>query len=187
MRRPIVKVGSILLLCVGIVGLLFIMQERKDGIEEIEDQPILTPHVTSEPATLKKLEWVSHCQENSSVESIYKFSKLPAHIKDFLRYKHCTSFPQILNAPQKCGGRAKSKRVFLLLAIKTSPGNYERRAIIRQTWGEENSYNGAHIRRIFLSGTSKNESEDKQLRQLLKIESETYGDILQWNFHDTFF
>ncbi|XP_040177358.1 acetylgalactosaminyl-O-glycosyl-glycoprotein beta-1,3-N-acetylglucosaminyltransferase-like [Rana temporaria] len=187
MRRPIVKVGSILLLCVGFVGLLFIMQESKDKIEEIEDRPVFARHVICEPAIIKKLERVSHCQENSSVKSIDGFSKLPEHIKDFLRYKHCRNFSQILNAPQKCGGRAESKGVFLLLAIKTSPGNYERRAIIRQTWGEENSYNGAHVRRIFLSGTSKTMSKDKRFRQLLKVESETYGDILQWNFHDTFF
>lgn len=190
MRRSILTVESILLLCVGLVGLLFIMQESKDGINEIVEQPVLAPHVTHGPVgpvTLQKIEWVSHCQENSSVESIDGFSKLPEHIKDFLRYRHCRSFPQILNAPQKCGGRSQSKGVFLLLAIKTSPGNYERRAIIRQTWGEENSYNGAHVRRIFLSGTAKNERENKHLRQLLKIESETYDDILQWNFHDTFF
>ncbi|XP_073449419.1 N-acetyllactosaminide beta-1,3-N-acetylglucosaminyltransferase 3-like [Aquarana catesbeiana] len=187
MRWSIVKVGGILLLCVGFVYLLFFMQESKDEIEEIEDRPVLAPHGTYEPTIIKKLERVSRCVENSSVQSIDGFSKLPEHIKDFLRYKHCKSFPQILNAPQKCGGRAESKGVFLLLVIKTSPGNYERRAIIRQTWGEENSYNGAHVRRIFLSGTSKDTSEDKYFRQLLKTESKTYGDILQWNFHDTFF
>ncbi|XP_018416651.1 PREDICTED: N-acetyllactosaminide beta-1,3-N-acetylglucosaminyltransferase 3-like [Nanorana parkeri] len=187
MRRSIIKVESVLLLCVGFVCLLFIMQESKDEKEEIENRPVLASPVTYGAAELKKIEWVSGCQENSTVELVAGFSKLPAHIKDFLKYRHCRNFPQILNAPQKCGGRAASKGVFLLLAIKSSPGNYERRAIIRQTWGEENSYNGAHVKRIFLSGTSNNEREGKHLRQLLKIESETYGDILQWDFHDSFF
>ncbi|XP_072260805.1 N-acetyllactosaminide beta-1,3-N-acetylglucosaminyltransferase 3-like [Pyxicephalus adspersus] len=186
MRRSIIKVESLLLVFVGLVGLLFILQGSKDR-EETENQPVLTPRVTLEPAERKKLEWVSHCKRNSSAESIEGFSKLPAHIQNFLRYRHCRSFPKILNAPKKCGGKSASNEVFLLLAIKSSPGNYERRAIIRQTWGEEHQYNGANVKRIFLSGTSTNEKEDKHLRQLLKIESETYGDILQWDFHDTFF
>lgn len=187
MKRSILKVESLLLLCVGFVGLLFIIQRSEDEIDEIDHQPSSTSSLFYEPSELKKLAWVSSCRENSTVEHVDGFSKLPDHIKDFLRYRHCRSFPQILKAAQKCGGRAASKRVFLLLAIKSSPGNYERRAIIRQTWGKENLYKGARVKRIFLSGTSKNERDDKHLRQLLKIESETYRDIIQWDFHDTFF
>ncbi|XP_063770488.1 N-acetyllactosaminide beta-1,3-N-acetylglucosaminyltransferase 3 isoform X2 [Pseudophryne corroboree] len=190
MRRSSFMIESLLLLCVGFAGLLFIMQGNEDetpAVEKLEHQPVLDHRLTVAPAELKKLEWVSRCKVNTSVESIAGFFKLPAHIQDFLRYRHCRSFPQILNSPRKCGSAAASKGVFLLLAIKSSPGNYERRTIIRQTWGEQNSYEGAQVRRIFLSGTSKNMREDKHLRQLLRIESKTYGDILQWDFHDTFF
>ncbi|KAM9330633.1 N-acetyllactosaminide beta-1,3-N-acetylglucosaminyltransferase 3 [Gastrophryne carolinensis] len=187
MRRSFVKMESVLLLCVGFVGLLFIIHESQDRVNEIEKDPIALPRFVRDSAEQGKIDWVSRCQKNSSVESEDGFSKLPGHIQDFLRYRHCKSFPMILNAPEKCGGTAASKGVFLLLAIKSSPGNYERRAIIRQTWGEENRYNNAYVKRIFLSGTSKNQLEDKHLRQLLKIESEAYGDILQWDFHDSFF
>ncbi|XP_075707045.1 N-acetyllactosaminide beta-1,3-N-acetylglucosaminyltransferase 3 [Rhinoderma darwinii] len=190
MRLTFGKFESILLLSVGFVGLLFIMQGDGDEqltLDEEEDQPAIPSRFTVAPAEFKKLEWLPACQDNTSMQSIEGFSKLPAHIQDFLLYRHCRSFPQILKSPNKCGGAAVSRNVFLLLAIKSSPGNYERRAIIRQTWGEETSYQGAHVKRIFLSGTSKNEREDRHLRQLLKIESETYGDILQWDFHDTFY
>ncbi|XP_068090211.1 N-acetyllactosaminide beta-1,3-N-acetylglucosaminyltransferase 3 [Hyperolius riggenbachi] len=187
MRRSFIKLETLLLLSVGIVGLLFILQRNEDRVLIIESKPELPPHFTSGQDSLPGLEWVSQCQENSSAENVDGFSKLPEHIKDFLRYKHCRNFPQILNAPEKCGGRVKSKRIFLLLAIKSSPGNYERRAIIRQTWGKQSSYNGAQVKRIFLSGTSKDVKEDRHLRKLLQIESDTYGDIIQWDFHDTFF
>ncbi|XP_018420279.1 PREDICTED: N-acetyllactosaminide beta-1,3-N-acetylglucosaminyltransferase 3-like [Nanorana parkeri] len=134
-----------------------------------------------------KQEWVSSCQANSSVVSIDGFSTLPEHIQDFLRYKHCRWFPQLLNAHQKCDGRDASRGVFLLLAIKSSPENYDRRAVIRQTWGKQNNYNGSHVKRIFLLGTSKKQQESRHLHQLLRIESASYGDILQWVFHDSFF
>ncbi|XP_040273395.1 N-acetyllactosaminide beta-1,3-N-acetylglucosaminyltransferase 3 isoform X1 [Bufo bufo] len=192
MRLSFIKLESVLLLGVGFAGLLFIMYQGEDRDEPLtlnkkDHKPVIPSHLTVAPTVIKKLVWLPQCQENKTMESIEGFLNLPAHIQDFLRYRHCRSFPQILNSPKKCGGAALSKDIFLLLAIKSSPGNYERRAVIRQTWGEETSYGGAHVRRIFVSGTSKNEREDKHLRQLQKIESETYRDILQWDFHDTFF
>ncbi|XP_075046821.1 N-acetyllactosaminide beta-1,3-N-acetylglucosaminyltransferase 3 [Mixophyes fleayi] len=190
MRRSSLKVESILLLCVGFAGILFIMLGSENeplAMDKKEQERALASRLTIAPNVVKKLEWVSRCQENPTVKSIDGFLMLPAHIQDFLRYRHCRSFPQILNAPIKCGSVAASKGIFLILAIKSSPGNYERRSIIRQTWGEQTSYEGARVKRIFLSGTVMNTREDKHLRQLLRIESQTYRDILQWDFHDTFF
>ncbi|XP_077343752.1 N-acetyllactosaminide beta-1,3-N-acetylglucosaminyltransferase 3-like [Lithobates pipiens] len=182
MGRFFAKVESMLLLCMGFVGLLFIMQGRLD-VENNKDQTVIPSRFTRVPDEPKNIEWISSCKENSSAASIIGFSTLPGHIQDFLRYKHCRNFSQILNAPQKCNGRAASKGVFLLLAIKSSPANYDRRSVIRQSWGKQDNYNGVHVKRIFLSGTSKN----RHLHHLLRIESESYGDILQWGFHDTFF
>ncbi|XP_075467375.1 N-acetyllactosaminide beta-1,3-N-acetylglucosaminyltransferase 3-like [Ascaphus truei] len=127
------------------------------------------------------------CLENTSVHSFPDFIKQPQAMKDFLTYRHCNNFPQLLDSPMKCGGLASSKEVFLLIAIKSSPVNYARRETIRKTWGAENTYNGAQVRRIFLSGIPKTQSERKRMRQLLTTESQTYGDILQWDFQDTFY
>ncbi|XP_044124967.1 N-acetyllactosaminide beta-1,3-N-acetylglucosaminyltransferase 3-like [Bufo gargarizans] len=192
MRLSFIKLGSVVLLGAGFAVLLFIMHRGEDRYEpptrnKTEHKPVLPSRLTVSPTEIENLVRLPQCQENKTVESIKDFSKLPAHIQDFMRYSHCRSFPKILDSPNKCGGAAASKDIFLLLAIKSSPSNYERRAIIRQTWGKETSYGGAHVRRIFISGTSKNEGEDEHLRQLLKIESTKYGDILQWDFHDTFF
>ncbi|KAG8594750.1 hypothetical protein GDO81_001321 [Engystomops pustulosus] len=184
MRLSIVKINGIILLILALTGFFFFIYGDKD---RGEPNPTISFHFNVVTAALNNSESLPACKMNTSMESIVDFSKLPEHIKDFLLYKHCRSFPQILNSPDKCGGPAASKNVFLLLAIKSSPSNYERRVAIRKTWGKETSYEGAHVKRIFLSGTSKNEREDRHLRHLLQIESQTYGDILQWDFHDTFF
>uniref|UniRef100_A0A8C5PW50 Hexosyltransferase n=1 Tax=Leptobrachium leishanense TaxID=445787 RepID=A0A8C5PW50_9ANUR len=191
MRWKTLKVEVLILFTVGLLGILFILQGTNDGTPEVEDKPpkkinIATPRAPHN-SYLPALEWVSRCKINTSVERIIGFSELPEHIKDFLRYRHCKHFPQILNSPMKCGGPASSEEVFLLLAIKSSPGNYERRAILRQTWAVEQKYSGAQVKTIFLSGTVGDEKINKRMKRLLEIEHKTHGDILQWDFKDSFF
>ncbi|NP_001089217.1 uncharacterized protein LOC734264 [Xenopus laevis] len=190
MRRTFIKAEILVLLAVGILSLLFILREDQNDpvvFEEIEESSPdhLTDIVTKAP--IVKLEWHSRCKPNDSVKSISGFSALPPHIKDFLKYRHCRSFPLIIDSPNKCGGPSASKGVFLLLAIKSSPGNYERRAVIRQTWGAEETYGTAKVKRIFISGIPKVDKEVKRMNKLLKIESQKFGDIIQWDFQDTFF
>ncbi|KAM6107249.1 N-acetyllactosaminide beta-1,3-N-acetylglucosaminyltransferase 3 [Pterocles gutturalis] len=127
------------------------------------------------------------CVANASVHNISGFDQLPAHVRDFLRYRHCRSFPELLSVPQKCGGPRGSSDIFLLLAIKSSPGNYERREVIRKSWGQERTFEGAFIRRVFLLGVSPNARDAKKLNQLLRLEQREHGDVLQWDFRDTFF
>ncbi|NXJ96492.1 B3GN3 acetylglucosaminyltransferase, partial [Corythaixoides concolor] len=127
------------------------------------------------------------CVANVSVQNISGFAQLPAHVQDFMRYRHCRSFPALLNVPDKCGGPKGSPDVFLLLAIKSSPRNYERREVIRKTWGQERSFEGAFIRRVFLVGAAAGPRDAKKLNQLLRLEQQEHGDVLQWDFRDTFF
>ncbi|XP_043946563.1 N-acetyllactosaminide beta-1,3-N-acetylglucosaminyltransferase 3-like [Protopterus annectens] len=127
------------------------------------------------------------CKENTSVANIKGFSGLFEHIKDFLKYKHCRNFPIIHDAPMKCGGSEQSDKIFLLLVIKSSPKFYTRRQTIRKTWGEERKYEGVQIRLLFILGVHSDQKESKKLQQLLSIESKENGDILQWDFYDTFF
>ncbi|NXW85315.1 B3GN3 acetylglucosaminyltransferase, partial [Alopecoenas beccarii] len=127
------------------------------------------------------------CVANVSVHDIPDFASLPGHVQDFMRYRHCRSFPALLSVPGKCGGPEGSTNVFLLLAIKSSPVNYERREVIRKTWGQERTFEGAFIRRVFLVGVSPNARDAKKLNRLLQVEQREHGDVLQWNFKDTFF
>ncbi|XP_043911336.1 N-acetyllactosaminide beta-1,3-N-acetylglucosaminyltransferase 3-like [Protopterus annectens] len=130
---------------------------------------------------------IPECKENTSVATISGFSELATHIKDFLKYKHCRNFEMIHDIPNKCDGPQQTDKVFLFLAIKSSPNNYERREVIRKTWGQERIYRGMQIRRIFILGVTSEEKEKKKFQQLIHIENQQYGDILQWDFYDTFF
>lgn len=123
------------------------------------------------------------CQANLSVADHPDFAALPAHIRDFLLYRHCRDFP-LLREPRatKC-----APPVFLLLAIKSSPGNYGRRQVLRSTWARERQVRGAPLRRLFLVGSDRDPLQARKLNRLLELEARAHGDILQWDFHDSFF
>ncbi|KAM4575249.1 N-acetyllactosaminide beta-1,3-N-acetylglucosaminyltransferase 3-like [Fundulus diaphanus] len=126
------------------------------------------------------------CKANLSMNDTKDFSSLPNVIKDFLLYRHCRSFPMLLDLPGKCGGVNRSKEVFLLLVIKSSPLNYDRREVLRKTWAKERLQNGVWIRRLFILGTAGSGHEKLKMNTLLKAEQDDFNDILQWDFNDTF-
>ncbi|XP_041791240.1 N-acetyllactosaminide beta-1,3-N-acetylglucosaminyltransferase 3-like [Chelmon rostratus] len=127
------------------------------------------------------------CQQNLAAANVTGFGSLPGNIKDFLYYRHCRHFPMLLDLPDKCGGADRSGEVFLLLVIKSSPGNYDRREVLRKTWAKERRQDGAWIRRIFISGTTASGFEKTRLNKLLEMEQREHSDILQWDFSDTFY
>nr|XP_020139374.1 N-acetyllactosaminide beta-1,3-N-acetylglucosaminyltransferase 3 [Microcebus murinus] len=123
------------------------------------------------------------CRANASAAAHPDFAAQPPHVRDFLLHRHCRDFPLLQDAPPaKCAGP-----VFLLLAIKSAPANYERRELVRRTWGRERRARGLPLRRLFLVGTARDPLQARKLNRLLRMEARAHGDILQWDFHDAFF
>lgn len=104
-----------------------------------------------------------------------------------------SNFHYLLDHPDKCAG----KDVLLLLFVKTSPENIERRNAIRSTWGNETyiqSILGVTVRVVFALGAPhpnppKKEDmpgsrEDIQVR--LVLEDRQHGDLIQQDFLDSF-
>ncbi|ALM25940.1 UDP-GlcNAcbeta GAL beta1,3 N-acetyl glucosaminyl transferase 3 [Proboscivirus elephantidbeta4] len=124
------------------------------------------------------------CHANYSALPDINFVSYQVRVRNFMFYKHCRQFTLLQDVPEnKCpvGG------VFLLMVIKSAPANYERREAIRKTWGIE-TYTAYSIRRIFVVGTSADSStESEKVNWMLDAEARMYGDILQWDFHDTLF
>ncbi|XP_043985787.1 N-acetyllactosaminide beta-1,3-N-acetylglucosaminyltransferase 3-like [Gambusia affinis] len=130
--------------------------------------------------------FVPKCEADMSVADMKDFSSLPDAMKDFLYFRHCRTFPMLLDLPDKCGGDDGHKDVFLLLVIKSSPLNYDRREVLRKTWAKERLHNGVWIRRIFILGTSGSGYEKEKLNKLVREEQKDFNDILQWDFNDMF-
>lgn len=124
----------------------------------------------------------SNCTANLNLSSQEWFKSLDKNFQQFLLYQHCRYFPMIFNHPEKCKGD-----IYLLMVIKSVATQHDRREVIRETWGKEKVINGKRVKTIFLLATPPNEAERANHQKLLEYEDKIYGDILQWDFLDSFF
>ncbi|XP_061099994.1 UDP-GlcNAc:betaGal beta-1,3-N-acetylglucosaminyltransferase 7-like [Conger conger] len=124
----------------------------------------------------------TNCTANPNFNNMGWFVGLEANFKQFLLYRHCRYFPMIINHPEKCSGET-----YLLIVIKSTITQHDRRDIIRKTWGREQEVDGKRVKTLFLLGKSSNELEKAHHQKLLEYEDYIYGDILQWDFLDSFF
>lgn len=126
---------------------------------------------------------MASCQRDDKVMAQIKdFSSLPQRYKDFLLYRGCRSFPLITDAPSVC-----SKPPFLLLAIKSMAPHFDRRQAIRESWGRAGILDGHRIATVFLLGNTAATDHFPDLSNMVKHEAALHGDVLQWDYRDSFF
>lgn len=131
----------------------------------------------------------SRCRETNQEllqTNVHDFQSYPALFKEFVQGMKCRSSPILIDQPNKCFSTEGNgaNQTFLLFAIKSAPGNFERRQAVRETWAREGVYNGGlRVRRVFLLGHSA--VEDPDLSPLLSFEAKHFGDLLQWDFQES--
>ncbi|KAE8619882.1 hypothetical protein XENTR_v10010011 [Xenopus tropicalis] len=86
----------------------------------------------------------------------------------------------LLNPQEKC---QKQKPFLVLLVIARSP-DINSRLIIRETWGNESIYKDVAVVTVFLVGVSVNVTD--RVQEQLEEEMNTYGDLVQQDFTDTY-
>ncbi|KAM4742452.1 N-acetyllactosaminide beta-1,3-N-acetylglucosaminyltransferase 2 [Anableps anableps] len=125
--------------------------------------------------------WSACKEENQDILrlNVHDFNSYPPLFQTFLKGMNCRSPPILINQPMKC-----NNHTFLLFAIKSSPGNFERRQAVRETWGREGLYeNGHRVRLVFFLGNYP--PDDPNLGALLSFEAKHFRDIVQWDFHES--
>ncbi|KAG8437657.1 hypothetical protein GDO86_008390, partial [Hymenochirus boettgeri] len=105
--------------------------------------------------------------------------------QQYLRSKDHRNFSLVINQPNKC--RKFPPDPFLLIAIKSTVEEFDRRESVRKTWGREGLISGVRVQRVFLLGTPKNKTAVSVWESLMRQESHYFKDILLWDFIDTFF
>ena len=77
------------------------------------------------------------------------------------------------------------KSMHLLITIKSSCQNIERRNAIRETWGNSD-WNRKHTKfdskLVFLLAAC----ESTELEESVRVEDKNYNDLVQWDFQDSF-
>ncbi|KAF7203818.1 lactosylceramide 1,3-N-acetyl-beta-D-glucosaminyltransferase A [Nothobranchius furzeri] len=115
------------------------------------------------------------------------------HSKDGSRSSggNLENYPYLLNHPGKCTGKngKDGGNVLLLLFVKSSPVNMERRQDIRDTWGNESfiwSKLGVSVKLLFAVGIQPDVDQRSWVQDSLQREDQVYKDLIQQNFLDTF-
>ncbi|CAL8264194.1 unnamed protein product [Lota lota] len=113
-------------------------------------------------------------------------------IQEFARHMHKRDYP-VVTGPRDACGAGRGHQTLLLLAIKTTVQNARNRQTIRDTWGRagwvggQRGDGGGYVRRVFLLGTDDRQNDSVERPGPLRAESRLHGDILQWDFRDSFF
>lgn len=94
-------------------------------------------------------------------------------------YPVVTSMPYKINNKNVCSGVDK---VSCLVMVHTAPTHFSRRLRMRATWLNSTHYSPENVRVVFLLG----EVVDPLLQRKIEKESETYKDIVQGYFLDSY-
>lgn len=108
---------------------------------------------------------------NSSLEA--NILNLPKN--DFKKLINLENFEYLMN-PKTCQNLIKPPIIIIL--IHSAPENFQKRKMIRETWGKSNSY----VLLLFLLGNVKS----SKLQHKLNFENQIKGDIVQGNFYDNY-
>lgn len=131
----------------------------------------------------------SRCRETNQEllqTNVHDFTSYPVLFQTFLQGMNCRSPPVLISQPHRCmsGEGEGNNHTFLLFAVKSTPGNFERRQAVRETWGREQVYQGGlRVRLVFVLGSPA--LDDPDLSLLLSLEAKHFGDVLQWDFHES--
>ncbi|XP_071199338.1 UDP-GlcNAc:betaGal beta-1,3-N-acetylglucosaminyltransferase 9-like [Salvelinus alpinus] len=107
----------------------------------------------------------------------------PFDFEGYLKDKDNRDFLLLMDQLGKCSGEP-----YMLIAIKSVVADFERRQVVRRTWGREGVFqDGQTVKTVFLLGVPRNKTALPLWDRLLAYESHSFGDILLWDFDDTFF
>lgn len=91
----------------------------------------------------------------------------------------------IKTAKEKCNPKQEGRSIpKIVVIVKSAMKNFERRNIIRQTWGNESRLVDSAIRVLFSLGISV---KSPKTQDFIDAESDRYKDIFQANFEDSYF
>ena len=89
----------------------------------------------------------------------------------------------MITEPNKCVNEDGSlKPVFLLMLVATAPSNFNLSKAVRETWASPKEVDGERIVTMFLLG----KTNDLRQQYLVNKESESFHDVLQENFVDSY-
>ncbi|XP_028813501.1 UDP-GlcNAc:betaGal beta-1,3-N-acetylglucosaminyltransferase 9 [Denticeps clupeoides] len=161
----------------------------KSSQKESQNRPKNNPGSKSKQK--RKVKVQSKAKTNAAVKKTSETTVgptplVPFDFEDYIRKKDNRHFRALLDQPDKC--RVPDGSPFLLVAVKSVAEDFDKRQVVRRTWGQEGMLrHGISVKTVFLLGLPKNQTVLPLWDKLLAYESQNFRDILLWDFEDTFF
>ncbi|XP_056117125.1 UDP-GlcNAc:betaGal beta-1,3-N-acetylglucosaminyltransferase 9 [Rhinichthys klamathensis goyatoka] len=164
--------------------------ETKPFPSKSPDIPPCKPEVQIKPKAQRPPKVNSQKAKSKFLQPSTTASLLPTHASfdfyDYLKKKDQRDFKLLIDQPTKCSGPEGAP--YMLIAIKSVATDFDKRQVVRRTWGREGVFQkDMNVRRVFLLGVPQNQTVLPLWDKLLGYESHTFHDILLWDFEDTFF
>ncbi|CAL1614158.1 unnamed protein product [Knipowitschia caucasica] len=149
--------------------------------------PILHPGVSEDPGPLG-------ASLLSQSLSELRSETLMEPLRHYVRSMSRRQYPLLMEPRGRCGvgGTQDGGPALLLLAIRSRALSYRSRQAIRESWGQggwvrtqSGDGMGAYVRRVFLLGTESSGALTHASSELLTLEQQHYGDLLQWELWDS--
>ncbi|XP_017321349.1 UDP-GlcNAc:betaGal beta-1,3-N-acetylglucosaminyltransferase 9 [Ictalurus punctatus] len=157
-----------------------------------DHEPTLQVQTKSKPRTKLKSpkSQVKSKKKDGRKKATAKTTTVPTlpqfDFENYLRMKDQREFKVLIDQPEKCKGPKGAP--YLLIAIKSVAVDFDKRQVVRHTWGREGvTQKGMNIVTVFLLGVPQNVTALPLWDRLLAYESHMFKDILLWDFEDTFF
>lgn len=164
--------------------------ETKPFPSKSPDIPPCKPEVHIKPKAQRPSKVKSQKAKSKFLQPSTTASLLPTHASfdfyEYLRKKDQRDFKLLIDQPTKCSGPEGAP--YMLIAIKSVATDFDKRQVVRGTWGREGVFQkDVNVRRVFLLGVPQNQTALPLWDKLLGYESHAFHDILLWDFEDTFF
>ncbi|XP_060110392.1 UDP-GlcNAc:betaGal beta-1,3-N-acetylglucosaminyltransferase 9 [Heteronotia binoei] len=155
-------------------------------ISEVLQKRLNVDGTAAKPRTISEVKHAKVETQEEMTTTLATLTHSAFDFKSYLRNKDNRKFELLVNQPKKCR-TTNPGGTFLLIAIKSLVEDFDRREVVRKTWGREGPINGAQVQRVFLLGVPKNQTSLPMWETLVRQESQMYRDVLLWGFQDTFF
>lgn len=172
-----------------LIGLLWIMSDnhskRSDFADVQEDIDVWSAANESElllQFNKLQLEYGRDVLLLSTTGSNFSLSELRKQVLQMRqnRPKNPHPFHYVINPTSVCSGD-----IFLLVYVHSAPRHFKQRMAIRETWGNAGNFPDIVIKVIFLCGIIPTD-EGPSIQEALLLEADTYGDIVQEDFVDSY-
>uniref|UniRef100_A0A3Q3ALP9 Hexosyltransferase n=1 Tax=Kryptolebias marmoratus TaxID=37003 RepID=A0A3Q3ALP9_KRYMA len=183
MRRILHVKGDVMctLVLLLLLGLLLYTQQLPLCKPEPNSEPEPRPQTRSKSRKKKVVE------TKPAGKPLLAPTMPPFDFEGYLREKDNRNFKLLIDQPEKWSS-SDAAAPYLLIAVKSTAADFDKRQVVRQTWGKEGRFQpGVSIRTVFLLGIPRNRSALPLWDRLLAYESRTFRDVLVWDFEDTFF